>query len=65
MDTLKCGYSLLIFRLWVYEPFTKTLKIMFKSTNIYNSYVRDPLSPFIILVNNFINLNNLLIELTN
>ena len=52
--TLSCGHSLLIYRHCVCEFFTKTLRVMSISTNIYRLNAFDPLGLYIFLVNNSI-----------
>ena len=62
MGTLSCGHSLPIYRHLICKFFMKTIIIMSISTNICRPYVRDPLSPYILLVNNSIK-NTLLVNL--
>ena len=54
MGTLSYGHFAPIYRHWVCKFFTKTFIIMFISTKIYGPYIYDPLGPYILLVNNFI-----------
>ena len=51
MDTFSCDYFSLIYRQLVSDVFIKTHVIMFIFTNIHKSYVYNPLSPYILLVN--------------
>ena len=54
IGTLSCDCSLPIYRHLKYKFFTKTIILMFKSINIYRSYVYDPLGLYMSLVNNSI-----------
>ena len=51
MGTLSYGRSLLIYRHLVCGFFIKILMMMSISTNLYRSYMCDPLGPYISLVN--------------
>ena len=54
MGTLSCGHSPPIYGHLVCEFFIKALITMSISTNIYRTYVCDPLGSYISLVNNSI-----------
>ena len=54
ISTFSCGCSSLIYRHLVQGFFIKTLIIMFITTNIHRPYVCDPLGPYILLCNNYI-----------
>ena len=56
MGTLSCGHSPPIYRHLVCYFYIKTLIIMFISTNIHTLYVRDHLGPYILPINNYVDL---------